>query len=419
MIETNMIFWITCILFLVPLKHRSYYLGRLAAACVCACLFLQGLSAFSDEMVFQVCIRFILCTIFVWFCGALTPQASAYCAVWVVILCQTAYELRYILEDIPVIHDNLLFAVWMAVGYILILGVGGTLIAWTMPEKGMYNIGPRQFTSSLLILTIFEAMFAYLAWLERQGSMGNISFWTIFFLQGNCVTVMHLQNALFKKSAMKQELEILNRLWYQHKEQYELSEETVALINHKCHDLKHQIAAMRAIHNPEEQDKYLRKVEDSVQIYDSMVKTGNKVLDTLLTEKSLQCAANGIKVSCIADGRQMDIFDPVDLYTIFGNALDNAMEYVKTLEMPEMRMIDVHVYKRRHFLLIHFMNPLDRQLDFKDEIPVSTKPRNGYHGYGIKSIMHTVEKYNGFVKIETQNNIFSLNIMIPVSESKD
>ena len=104
------------------------------------------------------------------------------------------------------------------------------------------------------------------------------------------------------------------------------------LINHKCHDLKHQISAMRAITSPEEREKYLREVEDSVQIYDAIVQTGNEVLDTVLTEKSLFCAANNIKINCIVDGRQMDIFEPVDLYTIFGNALDNAIESVRQLE---------------------------------------------------------------------------------------
>ena len=175
---------------------------------------------------------------------------------------------------------------------------------------------------------------------------------------------------------------------------------------------------MRAITSPEERDKYLREVEDSVQIYDSIVKTGNEVLDTVLTEKSLFCTASSIKINCIADGRQMDIFDPVDLYTVFGNAIDNAIESVKQLENQEMRMIDVLVYVRKQFLIINIMNPLGRRLEFDGDLPVSTKARNGYHGFGLKSIRYTVEKYNGFMKIDTEENIFSLKILIPIAGKK-
>ena len=156
-------------------------------------------------------------------------------------------------------------------------------------------------------------------------------------------------------------------------------------------------------------------MEDSVNIYDSMVKTGNEVLDTVLTEKSLFCAASNIKVNCIADGRRMDVFDPVDLYTVFGNALDNAIESVKQLENQEMRMIDVLVYVRKQFLMINIMNPIGSRLEFDGDVPVSTKAKNGYHGFGLKSIRYTVSKYNGFMKIDTDENIFSLKILIPLA----
>ena len=130
-------------------------------------------------------------------------------------------------------------------------------------------------------------------------------------------------------------------------------------------------------------DVYKRQVEDSVQIYDSIVKTGNEVLDTVLTEKSLFCAANNIKINCIADGRRMDVMDPVDLYTVFGNALDNAIESVKQLENREMRMIDVLVYVRQQFLMINIMNPIGNRVEFEGELPVSTKTKNGYHGLDV------------------------------------
>ena len=80
--------------------------------------------------------------------------------------------------------------------------------------------------------------------------------------------------------------------------------------------------------NDDVREKYLKELEQSVQIYDAMVKTGNEALDTLLTEKSLYCEAHGIKISCVVDGKSLAFLDPVDLYAILGNALDNAVEGV-------------------------------------------------------------------------------------------
>lgn len=87
-------------------------------------------------------------------------------------------------------------------------------------------------------------------------------------------------------------------------EQYELTRENIALINQKCHDLKHQIRALRNA-TKEELEHYLEEIEGQVQIYDAIVKTGNEVLDTILTEKSLYCKERGISVFCVADGSQM------------------------------------------------------------------------------------------------------------------
>ena len=72
-----------------------------------------------------------------------------------------------------------------------------------------------------------------------------------------------------------------------------------------------------------------------MQIYSAIVRTGNEILDTILTEKSLICENSGIHISCVADGSLLAFMNPVDLYTLFGNALDNAIEAVRKLESKE------------------------------------------------------------------------------------
>lgn len=402
------------IIYMHPLKHRDRYgirlMGYSAVVILISILFWKfG----GDASLFHFGIYYILMVFFVAFCTTGLWRACAYCALWIFITQQMAFELWEILYRMPFIAGMpsklLCSAVVVAVLYIMV----GLTLARSLPENGVYPIGPRQLASSLFLLVVFELLFA-LQIMDYGNSRLDAGNGIIILVQFYCIFFLEFQNILFRKSAMKQELDTLNHLWHQQKEQYALSRENIELINRKCHDLKHQLAAMRTISSSEEREKYIKELEDSVQIYGSIVKTGNEVLDTVLTEKSLICAANNIKINCIADGRKMDALDPVDVYTVFGNALDNAIESVKCLSNCEKRLIDVIVFMEKKFLFINIMNPMESKLKFEDGIPLSTKIMNGYHGYGLKSIRHTVEKYEGYMKIDTENRIFSLRILIPI-----
>ena len=146
-------------------------------------------------------------------------------------------------------------------------------------------------------------------------------------------------------------------------------------------------------------------------------KTGNKVLDTVLTTKSLYCAKNNITFTCVADGTLLDFMDVMDICSIFGNALDNAIECELKIPDKEKRLIHVSVSKQKNFLLLRFENYYDTELNYQGGAFITTKRDKEFHGYGLKSIRYTVNKYDGAVSIDTKENWFDLKILIPVSEN--
>ena len=148
-------------------------------------------------------------------------------------------------------------------------------------------------------------------------------------------------------------------------------------------------------------------------IYDSMVETGNSTIDTVLTEKSLICERSQIVLTCIADGKCLDFMDTIDLYTIFGNLLDNAIECVRELEDPRKRIISISIFSRANFVFIQCENYYERELVLVNGLPKSTKAPDGFHGFGINGIRQAAEKYDGFITLDTANHIFSLRITIP------
>ncbi|MBQ8280294.1 MAG: sensor histidine kinase [Roseburia sp.] len=352
--------------------------------------------------------------VFIYACFHLSLSLCLYYAMWAFMSWQLMCELwlgmiafmQYLHVSTPV-RELLTCLLIFVVGNLIIWF---TLARW-MPQDRKKNLGPRQLISAIVIFAAFEVV-GYTPGIDNI-EPGDGKWLVIYLAQLLLIVILYLQNELFKKSAMRQELAVMNMLWKKEQEQYELSKENIALINQKCHDLKHQIRAIRYM-NKEEIDAYLEEIEESVEIYESMVKTGNEVLDTILTEKSLYCRERGITVSCVADGSQMEFINTIDLYAILGNALDNAIEAVEKFNHQEKRQIDVMIYRQQQFLVINIINPSKEKLVYDEELPRTTKSDRFHHGFGLKSIQYMVKKYDGHLNISEEDGCFSLKILMPI-----
>lgn len=197
-------------------------------------------------------------------------------------------------------------------------------------------------------------------------------------------------------------------------EQYEFSRESIDIINQKCYDIKHQIAALRLVQDRSEQEVGLEEIERSVSIYDAVSKTGNDVLATVLTEKSLLCERSHISWTCMAQGELLNFMSPVDVYTLFGNALDNALEGSCTIPNTAQRSVAVTVLQRHGAAFIQIENYFSGPLVLQNGLPRTTKGDESNHGYGLKSIQRITERYGGIMNISSEDGIFMLSILIPI-----
>lgn len=410
--------WISCLVFLLPLRRKTHFKVRLILSGAVCVLILSGVYYLIENLTDwsywgQVPLLFITyfsAVLIFYNCVKGKGFGLWYCGVWGTMTFLLVLETSYVLCS-PLLGDlgNWLLKILFSVAVNVAIGL--TLARW-MPEKGQYQIGPRQMVSAWVFCIMSENLFIY-AKVDPGAALFNI------VLQFYCITLLYLQSALFKKSSMRKELETIQLLWHQQKGQYQLSKETIELINHKCHDLKHQVQAIRAVKDEKERETYLKKIEKSVQIYSAIVRTGNEILDTILTEKSLICENSGIHINCVADGSLLAFMNPVDLYTLFGNALDNAIEAVRKLESKEKRVIDIMLYERQRFLMLQIVNPMCGEVKFEDGLPLTTKAKNGYHGYGMKSMLHTIQKYEGHLTTEVKNGCFYFNVMLPLERDSN
>ena len=199
--------------------------------------------------------------------------------------------------------------------------------------------------------------------------------------------------------------------------QYRQSKESIDLVNQKYHDLKHQIALLRAESDPEERNRWLNDIEREIAVYEAQNNTGNVALDTVLTSQSLRCRKEGINLTCVADGTLLGFMKPMDICTIFGNALDNAVEAVLEVKEPEKRLIHLSVSAQRSFLLIRVENYFEGPIRMEGGLPKSSKGDDRFHGFGVKSIRYSAQRYGGTVSISTENHWFDLKILIPLDKN--
>ncbi len=212
----------------------------------------------------------------------------------------------------------------------------------------------------------------------------------------------------------RREIEAMHNILRNQYIQYQQSRESIDIINRKYHDLKYQIAGLRAEQSPEKRKEWLDAMEKDIIQYENQNKTGNSVLDTVLTAKNIYCNKHEIGFTCVADGYLLVFMDAMDLCTIFGNALDNAIECEMKIEDKEKRLIHISVTKQKGFLLIMIENYYEGNLEMVRGLPVTTKKDVNYHGYGLKNIRYTLQKYGGEVTVSAKNNWFELKMLIPM-----
>ncbi len=193
---------------------------------------------------------------------------------------------------------------------------------------------------------------------------------------------------------------------------YEMSHEGIVSLQTKCHDLKHQIRAIRDQAGKAEFNEYLDELEDSINEYSTVIECGNPTVDIVLTEKNILCYSNHIKFSYMIDGAFFSFLTDREIYSLFGNALDNALEAVTKIENPEKRMITLKSNSRGGMVVLQVENTYAGDMNLTDDaLPHTTKSGSG-HGFGLRSISRIAEKHGGMMSLRAEGGVFKLNVVM-------
>lgn len=226
---------------------------------------------------------------------------------------------------------------------------------------------------------------------------------------------------------LKNETNEINQLFQKQYEQYKLAIDNSEALRKEMHDMKHYVMALKNEDDPARRAEVLEDMEQSIAIQESFMNTGNKVLDVILTTKSLQCAKKNITLNAMVDGDLLADIHVKDICSLFGNILDNAIEATQQIEDIEKRLITLSVRSRNQFIIIECENCSDsanvrlrgnkkRRRFRANNLPKTTKGDNVKHGFGLKSIGQVAEKYGGALHVSYEDGWFKVKVLLAANK---
>ncbi|RSX57427.1 sensor histidine kinase [Bifidobacterium samirii] len=297
-------------------------------------------------------------------------------------------------------------------------------LAWLAERDNFDSTAPTTTTTTIQLavgttaITLVTFAMSNLSFLSTNtpfsGTVGQEVFYIRTLVDFCGFAILYAQQQQARRLEASAELTSINaQLESQHQE-YLASKENLESIGRLAHDLKHQIAALRAEVDPQHAAAGFEQLERSVAEYSVQQHSGNPVLDVILTTKTRTCTERGITLTAVADGKLLDGMSSMDIASLFGNALDNAIEATSRLPDRQQRLIRLALYRQGGFVVIRVENYFDSTLrkDAAGNLR-TTKRDSTRHGFGVKSIRHIAAQYGGEVTIRTDDHWFVLTVLLP------
>lgn len=191
---------------------------------------------------------------------------------------------------------------------------------------------------------------------------------------------------------------------------YQEREQTYAEIRRFKHDYINHINCIQSLLNSEryaETSEYLHNISDIFPASNFMYDTGNFISDAILSDKQNSVKSENITINF--DGTIPTSINETDLCIILGNAIDNAIEASRLMPDDE-KIISVYGGFSHSYFILTVTNPTGNSENRGDILPFTSKANKSEHGFGLLNIKSVVDKYNGYMKIENKDNIFTLSL---------
>ncbi len=233
-------------------------------------------------------------------------------------------------------------------------------------------------------------------------NMGCIILAVLFLL--HFIKIANEKNILeYEYKMLEKQTDIQYKYYLEQEKKYN---KTVQIL----HDVNKHITTIEQLYangNIENANEYTRKIVETLKPLIPTRYIGNPILDILLTDKKILANEKIIDFDIKIDNIDINFVDSVDLITIFGNLLDNAIEACEYIDTQ--RKIILELEQHREMLVIRIKNTY-KDIKWKNGVPISEKGKE--RGIGLNNVKRCIEKYDGTINFKEKDNYFVVDIFL-------
>lgn len=297
---------------------------------------------------------------------------------------------------------------WQDVAFLSALNVVGSMLIWMVVDISAVQVGQEVFC----LFTQRREMLWKIPLIAVLLYIGEIS--AVYIFQ----KYKELLEEREKHFVEEQQMKTMKR-------RLEEAENFYGGIRKVRHEMKGHMANIKGLVAGEkygEVEKYIEKLDETIQELDYKFSTGNAVTDVIINDKYRQAVKAEIPFRVKFDYRETDTISAFDMGIVLNNLLDNAIEACEKLEQ-EKRYISLTLKRRNHFLLVEVENSFDGKLEWKDgEAVPATRKQSSLpdmlmeHGIGLKNVKDVAKRYLGDMNIKAEKNVFKVTVMLQQRE---
>ncbi|BBH23252.1 ATPase [Paenibacillus baekrokdamisoli] len=224
---------------------------------------------------------------------------------------------------------------------------------------------------------------------------------------------MGLGNFLFGRMLDRRISEYQNDLITKHYDEVQNIYKQMRGWRHDYHNHIQTMKAHLALGQTDELDEYLSNLDTDLSAVDTVIQTGNVMIDAILNSKLSLIATKNISVNTKATVPSKLRISEIDLCIIIGNLLDNAMEACLKQTTRSDRFIRVYIGILKEQLYISVSNSVGGEVIKSGKTFLSTKD-SATHGFGLMRVDRITDKYNGYVNRQNEEGVFATEVMLPL-----
>jgi len=255
-------------------------------------------------------------------------------------------------------------------------------------------------------LLVFECLNIFLPKIQGETDRVFYLICCVAILFAFIYILVFFESHLRMQKKAQEEAFALQELQLKH-DYYERKKEDEEKVREVYHDLKNHVLLLK-------DDDTVESITHKIESYESYIATGHDFLDIIICEKIKLAQIRNIRMECDIDFSAGSFVEALDVSTIFGNLVDNAIEAAEKVNELE-KYIFVKVQKKVDFIIIAIKNSMAGTYD--DDVGTS-KSNSSFHGYGLKNVKNALKKYNGDLDIKVNDNEFMVSIVLPIPAGK-